>query len=215
MPMASYPVRRGNAHLGLFTQAEVNALLAGGKLLATDEAMVSPGKWVSVSAPEFRLVASTAAPTKVPLTPSVSTPTVSPATTAPIVAVKTTPVTLRILLASTVACAILSVVLDQSLESALPSQLRDWRELDQGMYESLLFAIPCLIALTCWFVGVGGAWFRKKWGANMMLCSTIVITVLNALTPSVTPGIAELFGEAGLLIEGAALGLMFFGDVLE
>ena len=213
--MLSFPVRRGNAHLGLFTQAEVNALLAGGKLLATDEAMVSHGKWVSVSAPEFRLVSSAAAPNKVPLPAVASAPSVSSAPAAPMATVKSTPGLLRILLACTVACAILSVVLDQSLEHVLPSQLREWRELDQGFFESWLFVIPCLISLVCWFVGVGGAWFCKKWGANIMLCSTLVITVLNALTPSVTPGAAGFFADTGLLLEGAALGLMFFGDVLE
>jgi hypothetical protein len=109
----------------------------------------------------------------------------------------------------------MSVVLDQSLEHVLPSQLREWRELDQGFFESWLFLIPCLISLACWFVGVGGAWFCKKWGANIMLCSTVVISVLNALTPSVTPGAAGFFADTGLLLEGAALGLMFFGDVLE
>jgi hypothetical protein len=210
--MSSYPVRRGNAHLGLFTQAELNALLASGKLIATDEAMVAPGKWVPVSAPEFRLAASALVPTKLPSRAPVSGSTASPVPVAP---VKSTRVTLRILLSCAVVCAILSIVLDQTLEHALPSQLREWRELDQGIFESLAYLIPGLVSLLCWFVGLGGAWFFKKWGANMMLCSTLVITVLNAVVPSVTPGVAEFFAEAGLLFEGAALGLMFFSDVLE
>jgi hypothetical protein len=213
--MSSYPVRRGNAHLGLFTQAEVIALLTSGKLLGTDEAMVSPGKWVLVSAQEFRLVASTGVSTKVPLPAVASAPSVSSVPALPVATGKATPVLLRTLLACAVACAVMSVVLDQSLEHVLPSQLREWRELDQGFFESWLFLIPCLISLACWFVGVGGAWFCKKWGANIMLCSTVVISVLNALTPSVTPGAAGFFADTGLLLEGAALGLMFFGDVLE
>jgi hypothetical protein len=217
--MSSYPVKRGNAHLGLFTQAEVSSLLSSGKLMATDEVMLSAGKWVAVSSPEFRSVAPVAPPAKLP--PPLPTKTVATAQVAasaaivPLVNPKTRSIALRVLLAFSVLFAVLSVVLDQSLGHVLPAQLREWRELNQDFSESWLFIIPCLVSMTCWLVGVGGAWFYKRWGAYLMLCSTVVITVLNSLTPNVTPGVAGLFADAGLLIEGAALGLMFFGDALE
>lgn len=213
--MSSYPVRRGNAHLGLFTQAELNALLASGKLTGTDEAMVSSGRWVSVSAPEFQLPAPPVVPAGLPVqTPaSGSPPTSFPS--APAATVEAKRVSLRILLGCALLCSVLAVVLDQSLEHMLPTQLREWRDIDQGVFESLVVVVPGLISLVCWLVGFGGAWFFRKWGANMMLCSTIVMMVLNGLLPSVVPGVAEVFTEAALMLEGAALGLMFLSDVLE
>jgi len=87
--------------------------------------------------------------------------------------------------------------------------------MDQEVFESLVVLVPSLVSLLFWLAGLGGAWFFKKWGAGTMLCSTVVLTLLNGLVPSVVPGAAEVFAEAALMIEGAALGLMFFGDVLE
>ncbi len=213
--MTSYPVRRGNAHLGLFTQAELNALLVSGKLIGTDEAMVSPGRWVSVSAPELRLPAPPVLP---PIFPAQAPAGGSPPSSlpaAPAAKVEETRVTLRILLGCVFLCTVLAVILDQSLEHMLPSQLREWRAMDQEALEPLVILVPSIVALVCWLVGFGGAWFFKKWGANMMLYSTIVMAFFNGFFPSVVPGVAEVFVEAGLLLEGAALGLMFFTDVLE
>jgi len=213
--MTSYPVRRGNAHLGLFTQAELNALLVSGKLIGTDEAMVSPGRWVSVSAPELRLPAPPVLP---PIFPAQAPAGGSPPSSlppAPAAKVEETRVTLRILLGCAFLCTVLAVILDQSLEHMLPSQLREWREMDQEAFESLVILVPALVSFVCWLVGFGGAWFFKKWGANMMLYSTIVMAFFSCFSPTVSTGVADAFAEAAVMLEGAALGLMFFTDVLE
>jgi hypothetical protein len=122
--MTSYPVRRGNAHLGLFTQAELNALLVSGKLIGTDEAMVSPGRWVSVSAPELRLPAPPVLPPVFPAQAPAGGSPPSSLPAAPAAKVEETRVALRILLGGAFLCTVLAVILDQSLEHMLPSQLQ-------------------------------------------------------------------------------------------
>jgi hypothetical protein len=55
---------------------------------------------------------------------------------------------------------------------------------------------------------------RQKWGAHLMLVSSLVVLVINMIEPTVMHGVASSCSNLGLMCEGGALALMYFTDVL-
>lgn len=203
--MASYPVRRGTLHLGMFSEDEVRNLLGLGRLLPGDEIQLPQG-WVSVGA---------AFPVAPPATPR-------PAAAAPMPA---TPANrdgqlliLRGLLGLTFFFLVATIILDLALEGSLPEPLRAWREQDDGDSPPLVFlligSIVAFVPLLAWFVGLVAAWCRQKWGAHLMLGSTLVLAVVGTIEPTVVHGVASACGDLEMICEGGALALMYFTDVL-
>ena len=200
--MASYPVRRGTLHLGMFSEGEVRNLLGLGRLLPTDEVQLPQG-WVGLG---------TAFPVTAPA--PVATPQVSagPANHDGLLTV------LRCLLGLSIFFTLATFVLDLALEDSLPELLRSWRNQDDGDSPPLAFlligAFFAFIPLLAWFIGVVAAMCRQKWGAHLMLVSSLVVLVINMIEPTVMHGVASSCSNLGLMCEGGALALMYFTDVL-
>jgi len=206
--MASYPVRRGTLHLGMFSEGEVRSLLGLSRLLPTDEVQLPQG-WVALG---------TAFPAAAPV--PVATPLVAVGT-----AVSAGPANhdglltvLRCLLGLSIFFTLATFVLDLALVDSLPEALRAWRNQDDDDSPQLAFlligAFFALVPLLAWFIGVVAAMCRQKWGAHLMLASSLVTLVINMIEPTVMHGVASSCSDLSLMCDGAALALMYFTDVL-
>ena len=204
--MASYPVRRGTMHLGMFSEEEVRNLLGLGRLLASDEVQLPQG-WVGLGV-AFPVGA-----------PAAARPSAGTATAAPGAGQSGKLAMVRCLLGLTLCFTVATFVLDLALVGGLPEPLRAWRNQDEADSPQLAFMVlgaffvivPCI----AWLVGVVAVWFRQKWGAHLMLGTTFVLAVINMIEPTVMHGVASTCSDLGMLCEGGALALMYFTDALE
>ena len=203
--MASYPVRRGALHLGMFSEDEVRNLLGLGRLLPGDEVQLPQG-WVA---------AGVAFPAALQAPPRAQAAAPVPAAQANR---DSQLILLRGLLGLALFFLVAAIVLDLALEGSLPEPLRAWRNREDGDSPPLVFLMVGIfftfVPLLVWFVGLVAAWCRQKWGAHLMLGSALVLAVINMIEPTVTHGVASTCGDLEMLCEGGALALMYFTDVL-
>ena len=206
--MASYPVRRGTLHLGMFSEGEVRNLLGLSRLLPTDEVQLPQG-WVPLGT---AFPVATPAPVVTPQVAVGAAVSAGPANHDGLLTV------LRCLLGLSIFLTLATFVLDLALEDSLPELLRSWRNQDDGDSPQLAFlligAFFAFIPLLAWFIGVVAAMCRQKWGAHLMLVSSLVVLVINMIEPTVMHGVASSCSNLGLMCEGGALALMYFTDVL-
>lgn len=206
--MASYPVRRGTLHLGMFSEGEVRNLLGLSRLLPTDEVQLPQG-WVALGT---AFPAAAPVPLATPLVAVGTAVSAGPANQDGLLTV------VRCLLGLSIFFTLATFVLDVALVDSLPEALRAWRNQDDDDSPQLAFlligAIFALIPLLAWFIGVVAAMCRQKWGAHLMLASSLVTLVINMIEPTVMHGVASSCSDLSLMCDGAALALMYFTDVL-
>jgi hypothetical protein len=124
---------------------------------------------------------------------------------------------LRALIVATLACSILSIVVDQVMQKYLPLPLLDYldaemqRQTTAMEWSALGFVLALLVAS---LVSLAGLWRFKAWG-RLLYTWTLPLGVLITplLGPVVSDGIAYALAELASTGAGMILALIWFSDL--